>query len=100
MWDEPYLFKGVVSDGMAQISIPIEETLPILHHYYRSNYRGHYGVTWTKSKALQFNFYWPLLFKDSFDFIKHFYQFKKLGNISRRHEIPHNISLEVKLFDL
>ncbi|KAK6149516.1 hypothetical protein DH2020_017041 [Rehmannia glutinosa] len=67
LWDDPLLFK-----------------------------RGHFGPTRTAAKILQSGFYWPTLFKDCYDFVKTCDRCQRVGNISRRHELPLTNIMEVK----
>ena len=39
-------------------------------------------------KILQSGFYWPNLFKDCFEWVKHCDACQRMGNISRRNEMP------------
>ena len=47
---------------------------------------------------LQSGFYWPTLFKDANSFVKTYDRCQKIGNISRKNEMPLNSILEVELF--
>ncbi|CAL9012077.1 unnamed protein product, partial [Prunus brigantina] len=51
-------------------------------------------------KVLQSGFFWPTLFKDTFDFCSKCDRCQKMGNISRRNEMPLNNILVVELFDV
>ena len=65
-----------------------------------SDYGGHFGGNKTAAKVLQSGFYWPSLFKDAYEFTLKCDRCQRLGNISRRHEMPLNNMLEVELFDV
>lgn len=52
------------------------------------------------AKVLQFEFFWPMLFKDSYTFVATYDRCQKIENISERNEIPLNTILEVELFDI
>ena len=43
-------------------------------------------------------FYWPTLFKDYFEWIKHCDKCQRMGNISRRNEMPPQGILVVQIF--
>ena len=47
---------------------------------------------------LQSGFYWPTLFKDCFEWVKHYDNFKRMGNIRRRNEMCLQGILVVKIF--
>ena len=49
-------------------------------------------------KILQSGFYWPTLFKDCFEWVKHCNNCQRMGNISRRNEMPLQEILVVRIF--
>ena len=51
-------------------------------------------------KVLQSGFYWPTLFKDARKFVLSCDECQRIGNISRRQEMPMNYSLVIELFDV
>jgi len=51
-------------------------------------------------KVLQVGFYWPMLFKDAKKFIMTCDRCQRMGNITKRHEMPQSGILEVELFDV
>ena len=53
----------------------------------------------TAHKVLQSGFYWPTLFKDAKKFISTCDECQRVGNISRRNEMPMNYSLVIEPFD-
>ena len=53
-----------------------------------SPYRGHFAGDRIAQKILQSGFYWPTLFKDCFEWVKHCDICQRMGNISRRNEMP------------
>ena len=69
VWDEPYLFKLGV-DNLLRRCVTKEEAKSILWHYHNSLYGGHFGGDQTTAKVLQSGFYWPSLFKYSFEHAK------------------------------
>ena len=80
--------------------IPKEEREHILQHYHLSPYSGYHGGIRTAAKILQSGFYWPSIFKDAHEFVKHFDRCQRIGNISKRREMPLNNIIEVELFDV
>ena len=54
----------------------------------------------TTHKILQSGFYWPTIFKDCFEWVKFFNQCQRMGNVSKRHEMPLQGILVVQLFDV
>ena len=99
LWDDPILFKRC-SDQVIRRCIPEEEIHDILLHCHSSLYGGHFGATRTAAKVLQSGFYWPTLFRDCHEFVKRCDRCQRVGNISRRHEMPLSNIIEVELFDV
>ncbi|KAL4283147.1 hypothetical protein GQ457_16G015010 [Hibiscus cannabinus] len=98
-WDEPLLFKQC-ADQVIRRCAPEEEQQHLLQQCHSSPYGGHFGGTRTAAKVLQSGFYWPTLYKDSYNFYKSCDRCQRTGNKSRRHEIPLQNILEVELFDV
>lgn len=85
---------------MIRRCIPLSETASVLHACHYSLYGGHYGSGRTASKVFQARFYWPTLFRDAHQFVKKFDKCQRVGNISKCHEMPLNLILEVEVFDV
>ena len=60
----------------------------IMEKCHASPYGGHFAEDKTAQKILQSGFYWPTLFKDCFEWVKHCDNCQRMGNISRRNEMP------------
>ena len=98
-WDDPHLFK-MGADQILRRCVPNSEIQNILQECHASPYGGHFGGQRTAAKILQSGFYWPTLFKDSFEFVKKCDRCQRTGNVSQRNEMPLNNILEVELFDV
>ncbi|KAI3673298.1 hypothetical protein L6452_39415 [Arctium lappa] len=98
-WDEPFLYK-LGTDQVLRKCVPNLEMKNILNDCHASPYGGHFGGQRTAAKILQSGFFWPTLFKDSFEFVKGCDQCQRTGNLSQRNEMPLNNILEVELFDV
>nr|KYP58627.1 Retrovirus-related Pol polyprotein from transposon opus [Cajanus cajan] len=96
-WDDPLLFKRC-ADGIIRRCVLESEFESILWHCHGSDYGGHFSGERTASKVLQSGFYWPTLFKDARSFIERCDKCQRVGNISRRNEMPLNNILEVEIF--
>ena len=72
----------------------------ILYECHASQYGGHFAGDKTTHKILKSGFYWPTIFKDCFEWVKLCDQCQRLGNISRRHEMPLQGILVEQLFDV
>ena len=60
----------------------------ILHHCHSSSYGGHFGATRIAAQVLQSGFFWPFIFHDSYTLVKTCDLCQRMGNISRRQELP------------
>ncbi|XP_050233798.1 uncharacterized protein LOC126682206 [Mercurialis annua] len=98
-WDEPYLYK-YCSDQIIRRCVPREEVKSILNHCHALECGGHFGPSRTAAKVLQSGFYWPSLFKDTHKYVMSCDRCQRMGNISKRNEMPLNNILEVELFDV
>ena len=54
------------------------------------NVGGHFGAIKTAAKVLQSGFHWPTLFKDAYKFFANCDRCQRVGNISRKNEMPLN----------
>ena len=70
----------------------------ILDKCHASPYRGHFVGQRTTHKILQLGFYWLTLFKYCFEWVKHCDKCHRMGNISRRNEMPLQGILVVQIF--
>ncbi|BBG98953.1 transposable element gene [Prunus dulcis] len=90
--------------NIAQINslecVPEEEQESILRHSHELACGGHFGAKKTALKILQSGFFWPTLFKDAFNFCVKCDRCQRMGNISRRNELPLKNILFVELFDV
>ena len=72
----------------------------ILQECHASPYGGHFAGDKTAHKILQSGFYWLTILKDHFKWVKLCDQCQRMGNISKRHEMPLHGILVVQLFDV
>jgi len=98
-WDEPYLYKKG-NDGLFRRCVSEGEVQGILEHCHDSTYGGHFATFKTAQKVLQAGLWWPTMFKDTQEFIGKCDPCQRVGNISRRNEMPQNPILEVEVFDV
>ena len=54
----------------------------------------------TTEKVLQSGFYWPILFKDAFEFCKTYPRCQMVGGISKLNMMPLNPILKIELFEV
>ncbi|XP_022868241.1 uncharacterized protein LOC111387879 [Olea europaea var. sylvestris] len=79
---------------------PDEQMLNIEEARWLSDIVNTWPTSKTAAKILQSGFYWPILFRDAFEFVKRCDRCKHTGNISRWNEMPLNNILEVVIFDV
>jgi hypothetical protein len=96
-WDDPHLYKGV--DGIMRRCVLEYEQQEILRKWHGSAYGGHHARDRTAQKVLQLGFYWPTLFKDARRFVLSCDECQRVGNISRRNEMPMSYTLVIEPFD-
>ncbi|CAN6583880.1 unnamed protein product [Malus baccata var. baccata] len=98
-WDEPYLFK-YCPDQIIRRCIPEAEQESVLRfaHYYACG--GHFGQKRTSEIFLQSGLFWPTLFKDAYNWCKACDRCQRVGNQSKRNEMPQHSILIVELFDV
>ena len=70
----------------------------IMEKCHASPYGGHFAGDKTAHKILQLGFYWPTIFKDFFESVKHCDNCHRMGNIIKRNEMPLQGILVVQIF--
>ena len=98
-WKKSYLYK-YSPDQIIKRCIPENEHRSVLAFCPKLLYGGHFCPRKTAEIALQSGFYWPTLFKDSFNFCKLCKNCQMMGRISRRDIMPLNPILKVEIFDV
>ena len=78
-WDDPYLFK-YCPDQILRRCIPDNETLSVIKFCHSEACGGHFSVKKTAAKILQCGFYWPTMFKDTYNFCKGYLECQKIGS--------------------
>ncbi|CAM8921953.1 unnamed protein product [Rhodiola kirilowii] len=98
-WDDPFLYK-LCADGIYRKCVTKDDAKGIIDCCHSSSYGGHGSTSKTVAKVLQSGFYWPNIFKDTYDFVKSCNECQRTGNIARRDEMPQKGILEVEIFDV
>nr|GEU41616.1 reverse transcriptase domain-containing protein [Tanacetum cinerariifolium] len=80
-WDDPYLFK-TCPDQISHRCVAGQEAIDILKACYSGPTRGHYGSNYTAKKVFDSGFYWPMIYKDAFELVKHCDSCQRQGKIS------------------
>ena len=99
IWDDPLLFRRG-ADLIIRKCVPEGGQIKILQECHASPYGGHFAGDKTAHKILQSRFYWPTIFKDYFEWVNLCDQCQRMGNISKRHEMPLQGILVGQLFDV
>ncbi|PIN10844.1 DNA-directed DNA polymerase [Handroanthus impetiginosus] len=94
-----FLFKQCF-DNILRYCVPEVEINDILKQCHASPYGVHFQGDKIAAKILQSGFYWPTLFKDAHSFVANCERCHRIGNISKRYEMPLNTILEVELFNV
>nr|GEV92969.1 reverse transcriptase domain-containing protein [Tanacetum cinerariifolium] len=69
-WDDPYLFRAC-ADQIIRRCVAGKEVIDILHACHSGPTGGHYGASYTAKKVFDSGFYWPSIYKDAFELVKH-----------------------------
>ncbi|XP_074278683.1 uncharacterized protein LOC141602278 [Silene latifolia] len=99
IWDDPYIWK-MCQDQVIRRCVPDVEIPPILRHCHEYACGGHFGPQRRARKILESGFYWPNIFKDAHIFTKTCDKCQRVGNISRRNEMPQQPMLYLEVFDV
>ncbi|KAM1878486.1 hypothetical protein ACFX14_040469 [Malus domestica] len=98
-WDEPYLYK-YCPDQIIRRCIPEAEQESVIKFAHHFACGGHFGQKRTAEKILQSGLFWPTLFKDAHNWCKACDRCQRVGNQSKRNEMPQQSNLIVELFDV
>nr|GFB19468.1 reverse transcriptase domain-containing protein [Tanacetum cinerariifolium] len=77
-----------------------QEAIDILKACHNGPTGGHYGVSYTAKKVFDLGFYWPSIYKDAFEFVKHCDSCQRKGKVSQREEMPQNFIQICEIFDV
>nr|GEZ62398.1 reverse transcriptase domain-containing protein [Tanacetum cinerariifolium] len=93
-WDDPYLFR-TCPDQIIRRCVAGQEANDILKACHSRPTGGHYRANYTAKKVFDSGFYWPTIYKDAFELVKHCDSCQRQGKISQTDEMPQN-SIQVK----
>nr|GEV38816.1 hypothetical protein [Tanacetum cinerariifolium] len=86
----------VYTDHSALKCVAGQEAIDILKACHSGPTGGHYGANYTAKKVFDSGFYWPTIYKDSFELVKHCDSCQRQGKILQRDEMPQN-SIQVEV---
>ncbi|GJR06199.1 reverse transcriptase domain-containing protein [Tanacetum coccineum] len=81
-WDDPFLFK-ICADQVIKHCVSGQEAFDILKACYSGPTGGHYGANYTAKKIFDSGFYWPIIYKDAYDFVTRCDICQRQGKISQ-----------------
>nr|GFA38336.1 reverse transcriptase domain-containing protein [Tanacetum cinerariifolium] len=82
-WDDPYLFR-TCADQIIQRCVAGKEAIDILNACHSGPTGGHYGASYTAKKVFDSGFYWPSIYKDAFELVKHCDSCQRQGKVSQK----------------
>nr|GFC60040.1 reverse transcriptase domain-containing protein [Tanacetum cinerariifolium] len=77
-----------------------KEAVDILNACHSGPTGGHYGASYTAKKVFDSGFYWPSIYKDAFELVKHYDSCQRQGKVSQRDEMPQNFIQICEIFDV
>nr|GEX38307.1 reverse transcriptase domain-containing protein [Tanacetum cinerariifolium] len=89
-WDDPYLFR-TCADQIIRRCVAGKEASDILN-------ACHSGPT--AKKVFDSGFYWPSIYKDAFELVKHCDSCQRQGKVSQRDEMPQNFIQICEIFNV
>nr|GEY35111.1 reverse transcriptase domain-containing protein [Tanacetum cinerariifolium] len=98
-WDDPCLFK-TFPDQIIRRCVASQEAIDILKACHSEPTGGHYGANYTAKKVFDSGFYWPTIYKDAFELVKHCDSCQRQGKISQRDEMLQNSIKVCEIFDV
>nr|GFA11196.1 reverse transcriptase domain-containing protein [Tanacetum cinerariifolium] len=95
-WDDPYLFRTCADQIIRRC---VAEAIGILNACHSGPTGGHYGASYTAKKVFDSGFYWPSIYKDAFELVKHCDSCQRQGKVSQKDEMPQNFIQICEIFD-
>jgi len=100
VWDDPYLWR-FCNDQVIRRCIPDHEIHSVLQFCHSSTVGEHLGPQRTAQRVLDSGFYWPMIFKDSWQAFTKCEQCQRAGHpITWRQEMPQQPMLYCDIFDV
>nr|GEZ63729.1 hypothetical protein [Tanacetum cinerariifolium] len=88
------------SDQIIRRCMAGKEAIDILNACHSGPTGGHYRANYTAKKVFDSGFYWPTIYKDEFELVKHCDSCQRQGKISQKDEMPQNSIQVCKIFDV
>nr|GFB06129.1 reverse transcriptase domain-containing protein [Tanacetum cinerariifolium] len=78
----------------------LKEALEILEACHNGPTGGHHSANLTAKKVFDAGFFWPTIYKDAHELVKHCDSCQRQGKISQRDEMPQNAIQIYEIFDV
>nr|GEW77575.1 reverse transcriptase domain-containing protein [Tanacetum cinerariifolium] len=98
-WDDPYLFK-TCPDQIIRRCVAGQEAIDFIKPCHSGPTMGHYRANYTSKKVFDSGFYWPTIYKDAFELVRHCDSCQRHGKISQKDEMPQNSIQVCEIFDV
>ncbi|KAG8501079.1 hypothetical protein CXB51_003200 [Gossypium anomalum] len=98
-WNDPFLFR-ICTDQVIRRCVTRSEASKILEHCHSRPTGGHHSGAKIAHKTLELGFYGPTLFNDDNRYVTSCDKCQRIGNISKRNEMPQNYMLLCEIFDV
>nr|GEX98706.1 reverse transcriptase domain-containing protein [Tanacetum cinerariifolium] len=99
--ENPY--ENVFDPKEINETFPLETLNKVAHHDQSTlcgPTGGHYGANYTAKKVFDSGFYWPTIYKDAFELVKHCDSCQRQGKISQNDEMSQNSIQVCEIFDV
>nr|GFA45886.1 reverse transcriptase domain-containing protein [Tanacetum cinerariifolium] len=90
----------IIKDQIIRRCVAGQEAIDILKACHSGPTGGHYEANYTAKKVSDLGFYWPTIYKDAFELVKHCDSCQRQGKISQRDEMPQNSIQVCEIFDV
>nr|GFA38201.1 putative mitochondrial protein [Tanacetum cinerariifolium] len=98
-WDDPYPFR-TCPDQIIRRCVADQEAIDILKACHSGPTEGHYEANYTAKKVFDSGFYWPTIYKDAFELVKHCDSCQRQDKISQKDEMLQNSIQVYEIFDV
>ncbi|GJY84096.1 reverse transcriptase domain-containing protein [Tanacetum coccineum] len=93
-----YLMGNVLIKGMR--CVDRKEAMDILKACHQGPTRGYHGPNYIATKVFNSSFFWPTIYRDAHDMVKHCDICQRQGKISQRDEMPQNLIQICEIFNV
>nr|GEY27393.1 reverse transcriptase domain-containing protein [Tanacetum cinerariifolium] len=93
-------YQGTCADQIIRRCMAGKEAIDIRNACHSGPTWGYYEANYTAKKVFDSGFYWPTIYKDAFELVKHCDSCQRLGKISQKVEMPQNSIQICEIFDV